>query len=455
MKYLILVLSFCLSEAAFAQHLKRKGFIGVAPEPVGESVAKFLGLAPNEGVIIKMVVPGSTAEKLGIKDNDVILRINGQAVNSPKQVIDIAATLYEGDALRLELNRNKEKLEKSGTVVARSMGYPEETAIELNEFAWGNGHIRTMLFRPKNKTGKLPVIYFVQGYPCFSMQYLPPDFPYRTAINALVKKGYAVFVTEKPGMGDGTGTAPCSQVGFKQELDVFSKGYEQLLTLNGIDASRIFLFGHSLGGFIAPLLAEKYKPKGVVVYGCGVQQWHDYLVDLIREQSPLQGKDYGEAEDNLNKAREVLYQYFFESKTPSQLVAADPGNAAILKEVFQFDGKDQLTGRHYSFWPELNAFNLASAWKNTDAPVLSIFGESDIAALKATDMERIAEIVNHYHPGKGKYLFVPGTNHDMIKTGTMKENTKIQFSPGYNQYLKNNFNYELIDTIDRWIQEQQ
>lgn len=66
-------------------------------------------------------------------------------------------------------------------------------------------------------------------------------------------------------------------------------------------------------------------------------------------------------------------------------------------------------------------------------------------------MERIATVVNHYHPGKAEYLFVPKTNHDMIKTGSMKENLQIQFSPQYNQYLKNNFNFELIDKIDQWV----
>lgn len=453
MRYLVVLVSICLCGVVSAQQLKRKGFIGVAPEPVSETVAKFLELNPGEGVLVKAVVPGSTAEKLGLRENDVLLRVNGKPVNSPQQLIEIAAALYEGDALALELNRSKQKEQKAGKVVARPMGYPDEITIELGEFAWGTGHVRTLLFRPKNNPGKLPVIYLLQGYPCFSMQYLPPDFSYRTAINALVKKGYAVFVTEKPGMGDGTGTLPCAQIGFEQELEVFSKGYEQLAALKGVDASRIFVFGHSLGGFIAPLIAEKYAPKGVIVYGCGLQQWHDYMTDLLREQIPLQGKDYAEVQDLLNRSRELLHDYFFGYKTPAQLIAADPANAAMLKELFQFDGKDQLTGRHYSFWQELNSFNLARAWKNTKAPVLSIFGESDIAALKSTDMERIAEIVNHYHPGNGKYLYVPGTNHDMIKTGSMKENIQIQFSPAYNQYLKTHFNYELIDEIDKWIQQ--
>ena len=224
-----------------------------------------------------------------------------------------------------------------------------------------------------------------------------------------------------------------------------------LSSLSGIDADNIFIFGHSLGGFIAPLVSQRFQPKGVVVYGCGLKSWHDYLIDLVREQSPYQGMDYAESEDKLARYRAVMYEYFFRKKTPEQIIALDPLNKQILAEFLKFDGKDQFIQRHYSFWQELNEYNLARAWKDTEGHVLSIFGESDIAALKATDMERIAEIVNHYHPGNGSYYFVPKTNHDMIRTGNMKENMAIQFSPDYSKYLKNNFNHQIIDSIDNWI----
>lgn len=439
-----------------AQHLKQKGFIGIAPQPMSESVAKYLELKAGTGVIVNSVVPGSSAEKMGVKENDVILKINNQEVKSPQEVIALAGALNAGDKAVIELNRDKKAMKLEGSILPRPTGYGDDVSISLDELPIDKGYTRTVLLRPKNSTGKLPVIYLIQGYPCFSMQYLPPDFPYRTAINAFLKKGYAVYLVEKPGMGDAAGSGtPCSQIGFTKELETFQKGYEKLLTMKDIDPNNIFIFGHSLGGFIAPLVAEKYKPKGVIVYGCGLKSWHDYLVDLVREQAPYQGKDYGDAEEDLKKYRTVLYKYFFEKKTPEQIIAEDPANRQKLVEFLKFDGKDQLVQRHYTFWQELNDYNLAGAWKNTNARVLSIFGEADIAALKATDMQRIAEIVNHYHPGNGTYLFVPKTNHDMVITGTMKENMSIQFSPSYPQYLKNNFNFGLIDMIDNWIKKNQ
>jgi pimeloyl-ACP methyl ester carboxylesterase len=439
-----------------AQHIKRRGAIGIIQQPMNDSLAKSLGIDPENGVFVKSVTPGTAAEKMGVLANDVILKINDKVIRSYKDLTEISAMSIAGDPVKIELNRNKQILSKEGVILPRSMGYPDNVKIDLDEFPFENGYIRTILFRPNGSDTGLPVIYFIQGFPCFSMQYMQPDFPYRTAINSFVEKGYAVYVVEKPGMGDeaSPGTENCSRIGFNKELQIFQKGYEKLLSVREIDKKKVFIFGHSLGGFIAPLIAAQTSPGGVIVYGCGLKPWHDYYLDLVREQEPLLGVDYADAEDSAAKYRAVFYKYFFENKSPEELIAEDPANREILKSALNFDGKDQLIQRHYSFWQELNRHNLARAWKDTKAPVLSIFGEADIAALKATDMVRITEIVNNYRPGTATYLFVPQTNHEMVKTGTMKENVAIQYSRGYNQYLKNNFNYELINDIDKWIKTQ-
>ena len=171
-----------------AQHLKQKRYIGVVPQPLTETIAKYLKLKPGTGVVVNAVVPGSPAELMGVKENDVLLKINDQPMKSPQDVVALAGTLTVGDNIKLELNRNKKTLKVEGVILPRPMGYPEDVDISLDEFPLDNGYVRTILFRPKGSTGKLPVIYFIQGYPCFSMQYLPPDFPYRTAINAFFEK---------------------------------------------------------------------------------------------------------------------------------------------------------------------------------------------------------------------------------------------------------------------------
>ncbi len=58
-------------------------FMGIAMAPVDSSVASQLGLPANAtGALIQEVVPGSPAEKAGVKVKDVIVEIGGDAVTS-------------------------------------------------------------------------------------------------------------------------------------------------------------------------------------------------------------------------------------------------------------------------------------------------------------------------------------------------------------------------------------
>jgi hypothetical protein len=53
---------------------------GVKIDTVGETLRDQLGLKEGEGVLIGEVKPGSTAEKSGLKQHDIILKLDGKAV---------------------------------------------------------------------------------------------------------------------------------------------------------------------------------------------------------------------------------------------------------------------------------------------------------------------------------------------------------------------------------------
>ena len=57
--------------------------IGIALEPLTPALAKQLGLdAKTKGVLVGEVVPGSPADKAGLKQGDVITGFNGEPVVS-------------------------------------------------------------------------------------------------------------------------------------------------------------------------------------------------------------------------------------------------------------------------------------------------------------------------------------------------------------------------------------
>lgn len=436
------------------QHLKKRGAIGVIPAPVSETVARYLGLEKPSGVLIQGVVPNSTAALIGIQEKDVITTVNGKSIGSPQELIALSQTLVEGDQVAITFFRGKELQSANGTITPRLSEVAEDLDVTLDEFPFQEGYIRTIIKRKKGSARqKQPVVYFIQGVSCMTLGYLPSVDAYRYATDLLARKGYAVYMVEKPGMGDSQGTAPCSEIGFDTELAAFQKGYDKLLTYDWADKDNIFIFGHSMGGIVAPLLAEHYKPKGVVVYGTVLRTWSDYMVDILRDQRTLHGLDFAEANADLKNFREVFHQYFFNKKTPDQLISENPAAKQQFTDMLHYDGKGHILGRHVSYWQELNDKNLYRAWKNTDAHVLAIYGEADVAAMKPDDHIQIANLINRYHAGRGEYWFAPKTDHGLIEVGSMQEGIQLQASPDYGKLIREKFNAGLFEKIEGWMRE--
>lgn len=455
MKRLLLVLCLlgCYGLLS-AQTLKRRGAIGVIPVPVPETVAKYLGMDKPTGVLIQSIVPSSTAALIGIQEKDVILSVNSTPIGSPQDLVALSQKLVEGDAVTVNLIRNKEKLTLSGTILPRVSEVAPDLEISLDAFPYEKGLVRSLVKRRKGTAGqKQPVVYFIPGVACMSMGYMPSVDTYRYTTDQLARQGFAVYMVEKPGMGDNQNTTPCSEASFDMELETFRKGYEKLLTYDWVDKNNVFLFGHSMGGIIAPLLAGQFKPQGVVVYGTVLRTWSDYVVDVIRDQRTMLGQDYAEVNEEMQQFREVYHQFFFNKKTPEQLVQQHPKAIEQFAAVLGYDRKGHIFGRHLTYWHELNDKNLYAAWKETDAHVLAIFGEADVAALKPDDHVQIANVVNRYHPGKGEYWFAPRTDHGLVEVGTMKEGLDLMTSPQYGPLVKEKWNKTLIEKIGNWMQE--
>jgi serine protease Do len=64
----------------------------------------------KEGVRVTDVLSGSPAERAGLKENDVVLRLNGADVGSSSELIEKIRARSSGDKLKLEVLRKKHPL---------------------------------------------------------------------------------------------------------------------------------------------------------------------------------------------------------------------------------------------------------------------------------------------------------------------------------------------------------
>jgi serine protease Do len=92
------------------------GWLGVGIDEVPEEeVAKF-GLSEPRGVLVKNVMPGEPAEKGGLKANDVILSVDGDTVDGPRDLQRIISSSPPGKNVLLRVMREGKEAEVWVTV---------------------------------------------------------------------------------------------------------------------------------------------------------------------------------------------------------------------------------------------------------------------------------------------------------------------------------------------------
>ena len=83
-----------------------RGYLGVQVQPLDPEVAAKLGMKEKTGVVIAKVTAGAPAAKCGLQDGDVLTSIAGQAVNDPKTLQRIVASLPIGKEVELAVFRD-------------------------------------------------------------------------------------------------------------------------------------------------------------------------------------------------------------------------------------------------------------------------------------------------------------------------------------------------------------
>jgi serine protease Do len=87
-----------------------RGQLGVMIQEMTKDLAKQFGLSEPKGVLVGQVNKDSPAEKAGLKAGDVIVRYDGQAATSVRQVRDLVANTLPGAKVKIEIIRDgKEK----------------------------------------------------------------------------------------------------------------------------------------------------------------------------------------------------------------------------------------------------------------------------------------------------------------------------------------------------------
>jgi photosystem II stability/assembly factor-like uncharacterized protein/alpha/beta superfamily hydrolase len=403
MNIVVALLAALLVAADDAPLPRRAGPLGVALTP-----------GPEGRLQVSRVQPGMPAERAGVPAGAVIQAVNGQDIRSREQLSAAMQRVKAGETVKLSL--------KSGDGPVTTVDVQTEAASEQlpgSTVSYGSVRVpagyrlRTIVTEPKDsplaKDGKLPAFMYVSGIICDTVDRpTQPDAPDTRIVHAMADAGFVTMRVDKPGVGDSEGP-PCSEIDLQTELAGYTAALKQLAAMPGVDPSRIYVFGHSMGGVLAPYMAKEVPVRGTIVYGTIVRTWFEYQLENVRRQAALQpGVTEAEVTDAVLAEAKSSSMILVEKKALGDVWARWPE----LKQPTQglMLDENHMSTRSMAFFHQLQDLNLARAWAESTGAVLAVYGEFDWVTSE-TDHRKIADIVNARNASAGTVIVRPGADH--------------------------------------------
>ncbi|WP_421796446.1 alpha/beta fold hydrolase [Haliscomenobacter sp.] len=430
-----LLLLFLLSSlSAFAQP-QRKAIMGL------------LGKESPSGILVDSILPNTTLASAGLKKGDLLTELNNKALKKMADYNALASLVRNGDKVNVRYQRDGASNFRTITAVMRPFESSPIADIQYDWVKFKGGYLRAITRKPKGKSN-VPCILLIPGYGCGSIENYSTSYNGKL-MNEWLKNGYAVVTIEKSGLGDSDGCAPCAEVDLATDIESFDAGYRYMEQLPFVDKSNLFIWGHSMGGTIAPEVAKRHTPRGVMVFACVFRPWSEFLLEMHRVQKPLmENLSYQQTETFVRLIQKVYYELFVLKKNPTQLHEVPEYKAIVESELNYQPGSNNMWGRHWRFWQQLDSVNLAESWRQTNCPVLILHGGADYEQCSLVEPLMIQKTVNEAHPNTATWVTIPDLDHFMMKSKDWTEayqNFKTQ------QYTKGNFNPKIAEETLSWL----
>ncbi len=323
------------------------------------------------GLLVSEVLSGSTAELVGLEPGDRLTSVGrlGELTTYPELREELARR-PAGEPIPLRWYRGPNRVYR----VSPPLGVlPLETvpgsAIRYDGVRVDGFGQRLIVSEPVS--GSDVLVFYVADAGCESLDFwLPTEDPLKQLVDGWARAGFATARLEKRGVGDSEGPA-CSELGFAAE----QRGYRAALARLGQlgYGGRIILFGHGIGGLVAPLVAGN-AVAGIIAYGAPATRWRAHL-EALRERERRLRRETGNG------------------GSPPPAVSP-PRSAAYFQALGRVDP--------------------ARAWRGVWQPVLALHGSHDWQSA-ASDQERIAGWTG------GKFQALAGMDHDFLRHQSLQQ----------------------------------
>lgn len=422
------------------QELPRRATLGAPLRAVPAELNEKFKLQPQNAA---EVAPNATNLPGDLKIGDIVTAIDGKKFKTFAEMNDLIRNLKAGSKVKLTVLADGKEATREITVNERPRDPGDSSYEVIYDHVVSNGNrIRTIISKPK-KAGKHPVFYWMQGINTGSV-----DFPLTTQnymapiLKAFSDDGFVTVRVEKTGVGDSEG-GPANLVGFNEENDIYLQTLKSLDKYDFVDRSKVVVFGHSMGGCHAPIIASQLPVKGIISYGTVSDSWLEWQIKADRWQAILAGADPAQVDRDVRKTV-VFYSALYNEKKPVDQIVKEHPEVADYAKSQSPDGLF-LNPRSIKYMQELNDRNFCEYWgKVGDAKVLALFGENDFVSLEG-DQTQIPTVVNRVKPGNATFQKVKDSDHGFSKTTSFQDSIAKFGKPGAE------FNPEIIRVCREWV----
>lgn len=87
------------------------GWLGITVQNLDEELVRYFGLPEKKGVLVAKVLAGSPAEKAGIREGDVILKLGNRETNATGSLLKIVGDTEPGEIIKAQIVRDRKSLE--------------------------------------------------------------------------------------------------------------------------------------------------------------------------------------------------------------------------------------------------------------------------------------------------------------------------------------------------------
>lgn len=354
--------------------------------------------------------------------------LDGKAVTTKLYSLEIGSSLIEITAdsnnqlMRMQVPLQNFDALRDGFVPAPQAPSPFPTACVDTpaDFPSGTFTVPATLCMPKDrKPGtKFPIVVFVHGSgPQDRDETIGPNKPFKDIAEGLAAAGIGSLRYDKRTVFAPKSITAKATVEDETILDAVA-AMGAASKEPGADPARVFLLGHSLGGMLAPYIAQRAPgTHGVILMAAAAVP----LDQTIERQVAAQMKIAGSSQADIDKRIEQFKQQFTQIREGKMT-----GSATVF-------------GAPAHYWADLLRRDIPAEMKKIEVPVLVLQGGKDIQ-VSQQDFDLIKAALAGK---KAEFKLFPNLNHLMMPIEG--ESTGAEYGkPGH-------VDPEVVKTITDWI----